>query len=126
GILPTLRNSDLSLGALSPNERYKTLLRLINKRRGRNYEYHIEGIDQLITRENPAVYGGSFTSFQVHLQIPSCSFAEAYNWAQAIAGPVLAACTNSPVFLGKRLWHETRIALFGQTTDTRKPYENLI
>src|SRR5690606_8006471 len=48
GILPTLRNSDLSLGALSPNERYKTLLRLINKRRGRNYEYHIEGIDQLI------------------------------------------------------------------------------
>lgn len=126
GILPTLRNSDLSLGALSPNERYKTLLRLINKRRGRNYEYHIEGIDQLITRENPAVYGGSFTSFQAHLQIPSSSFAEAYNWAQAIAGPVLAACTNSPVFLGKRLWHETRIALFGQTTDTRKPYENLI
>lgn len=126
GILPTLRNSDLSLGALSPSLRYKTMLKLINQRRGGNYEFHIEGIDQLISRENPTVYGGSFTSFQIHLQIPSPDFAEAYNWAQLISGPVMAACTNSPIFLGKRLWHETRIALFGQTTDTRKPYKNLI
>lgn len=126
GILPTLRNSDLSLGALSPGQRYKTMLKLINQRRGWNYEFHIEGIDQLISRENPTVYGGSFTSFQVHLQVSSDVFADAYNWAQLISAPVLAACTNSPIFLGKRLWHETRIALFGQTSDTRKPYKNLI
>ena len=42
-----------------------------------------------------------------------------YNWAQAIAGPLLASATNSPILLGKRLWWETRIALFQQSVDIR-------
>ena len=42
-----------------------------------------------------------------------------FNWAQAIAGPVLAVAANSPLFMGKRLWAETRIALFQQSIDTR-------
>ena len=59
------------------------------------------------------------TSFQTHLQIDPHEFIEKYNWAQAIAGPVLSICSNSPILFGKELWSETRIALFTQSIDTR-------
>ena len=42
-----------------------------------------------------------------------------YNWAQAIAGPVLSISANSPLLLGRELWSETRIALFQQSVDLR-------
>jgi gamma-glutamylcysteine synthetase len=59
------------------------------------------------------------TSFQVHLQIDPEDFAETYNVAQLITAPVMAAAVNSPILFGKHLWHETRIALFQQSIDTR-------
>jgi len=62
---------------------------------------------------------GCNTSFQMHLQINPDDFIESYNWAQAISGPILSACTNSPLLFGKELWSETRIALFSQSVDTR-------
>ena len=42
----------------------------------------------------------------------------AYTVAQAITAPVLAPAVNSPLLLGKRLWHETRVALFQCFPDT--------
>ena len=33
--------------------------------------------------------------------------------------PLLAAATNSPMLLGRRLWHETRVALFERSVDAR-------
>ena len=44
-----------------------------------------------------------------------------YNWAQAITAPVLASAVNSPLLLGHRLWHETRLALFQHAVDERSP-----
>ncbi len=125
GLLPTIRRHDVRPEALTPNPRYQTMLALVNRMRGANYEYHIQGIDELITRDNPTVFGGTFTSFQIHCQTEPELLPAHYNWAQMISGPVLAAATNSPLFLGRRLWRETRIALFAQTTDTRRPQANL-
>ena len=34
---------------------------------------------------------------------------------------MLAVATNSPILFGRRLWAETRIALFQQAVDTRTP-----
>jgi predicted transcriptional regulator len=124
GILPTLTKKDLRRDNLSPGMRYKAMLDLVNEARGEDYEFHIEGEDKLISRENPVIFGGAFTSFQVHLQIDPYRAAEYYNWAQAISAPVMAACVNSPLFLNKKLWQETRISLFPQTADTRRPYSN--
>lgn len=42
-----------------------------------------------------------------------------YNIAQVVAGPVLAAAVNSPLLFGRRLWQETRIAIFQRSVDTR-------
>ena len=125
GILPTIRPSDTAPEAMTPEPRYQALLNNVNQRRGGQYEFNIKGLDELITRNNPSTFGGCMTSFQVHLQLAPDELVDAYNWAQLITAPTLACATNSPVFLGKRLWHETRIALLRQTTDTRKPYANL-
>jgi CBS domain-containing protein len=64
-------------------------------------------------------------SFQVHLQVGADEFARMYNLAQALAGPLLATATNSPLLFGRRLWAETRIALFQQAVDTRTAKEYL-
>ena len=125
GILPTIRPADTAPEAMTPEPRYQALLQNVNQRRGERYEFNIKGLDELITRNNPSTFGGCMTSFQVHLQMDPNELVDAYNWAQLITAPTLACATNSPVFLGKRLWHETRIALLRQTTDTRKPYANL-
>ena len=37
----------------------------------------------------------------------------------AVTGPVLAVAANSPVLFERRLWHETRVALFQQSIDAR-------
>ncbi len=119
GILPTLHQSDLDIKNITPSPRYKSLLDMLHELRGDSFEFRIEGKDQWIARAQDSFYESSNTSFQVHYQLPPDGFAASYNWAQAITAPVLACATNSPIFLGKRLWRETRIALFQQSTDVR-------
>jgi len=53
------------------------------------------------------------------MQVDPDAFPCSYNAAQLAAAPVLAAGVNAPVLFGKRLWHETRIAVFRQAVDTR-------
>ncbi|MTI22202.1 CBS domain-containing protein [Fulvivirga sp. RKSG066] len=119
GILPTIRRSDLDKTFLTPIGRYHALDILLRELRGEPYDFRIEGTDLLLDRHDSTMFESCNTSFQVHLQIPAREFASMYNWAQAIAGPVLSCATNSPILLGKRLWRETRIALFQQAVDTR-------
>lgn len=119
GILPTIRDSDITLENLTPVPRYKVLNDALRELRGQDFSFCIRGIDELITSKATVMVEGCNTSFQVHYQIDPARFAEQFNWAQAIAAPVLACATNSPLFLGKRLWRETRIALFHQSTDDR-------
>ncbi|MGI5950705.1 MAG: glutamate--cysteine ligase, partial [Brooklawnia sp.] len=59
------------------------------------------------------------TSVQLHLQVHPLAFANNWNAAQVLAGPQLALGANSPYFMGRELWAETRIELFKQATDTR-------
>ena len=55
------------------------------------------------------------------MQVGAKEFANLYNIALALAGPTLACACNSPLLFGRRLWAETRIALFQQAVDTRSP-----
>jgi CBS domain-containing protein len=119
GILPTLRQSDLHLGNLSPNPRYAELNRALQQLRGDQYNVHIKGLDSLHLTHDNMMLEACCTSFQVHLQVGAEEFVELYNWAQAITAPLLAAAANSPLLLGYRLWHETRIALFQHSVDER-------
>jgi len=121
GILPTLAKPDLSLQNMTPNPRYFALNDSISKQRGEDYQFRIRGRDELIVTHDNVMLEACNTSFQVHFQVDPAHFARRYNIAQAVAAPVLAAATNSPLLFGRRLWRETRIALFQQSIDTRAP-----
>lgn len=125
GILPTLRKSDLGLENMAPVPRYFALNQAMNRLRGGAYEFQIKGIDELIVKHDSVMLESCNTSFQVHFQVGAEDFAKLYNIAQAVAGPVLAAATNSPLLFGRRLWRETRIALFQQAVDTRSSSHHL-
>lgn len=120
GICPTLDLAHLTTANIAPHDRYFALDEMLRGLRGADYELHVEGADELIVRHPSVMLEAVNTSFQVHYQTTPEEFASAYNTALAVAAPVLAASVNSPVLFGKRLWRETRIAIFQQVVDTRK------
>jgi CBS domain-containing protein len=120
GILPTIRKQELGLDNMVPSPRYRALNQAIYDLRGGPFEFSIKGVDELAIKHDSVMVEACNCSFQVHLQVAPDDFARLYNLAQALAGPLLAVATNSPLLFGKRLWAETRIALFQQAVDTRK------
>jgi hypothetical protein len=119
GILPTLVESDLTPAALTPANRYHALSHGIRRLRREPFRMRIEGDDVLEVSADDVVYEGANTSFQLHLRTPPAEFGQLYNAAQVASGVALAVAGNSPLFLGRRLWEETRIALFRQSVDDR-------
>jgi CBS domain-containing protein len=119
GILPTLTRDNLGLESMVPSPRYYALNDAIRAMRGSEFQFTINGIDQLSVKHDNVMLEACNTSFQVHFQVSPENFAKNYNIAQTITAPLLAAAVNSPILLGKRLWHETRIAVFEYSIDTR-------
>jgi CBS domain-containing protein len=119
GILPTVHLSDLALDNMTPSPRYYALNDALMKLRGGPAQFQIRGVDELFVKHDSIMLEGVNTSFQTHFQVAPDEFARFYNIAQVVAAPCLAAATNSPLLFGKRLWRETRIALFQQAVDTR-------
>ena len=119
GILPTLTKENLGLESMVPTPRYYALNDAIRALRGDEFRFTINGIDQLAVKHDNVMLEACNTSFQVHFQVSPENFAKNYNIAQVVTAPLLAAAVNSPLLLGKRLWHETRIAVFEYSIDTR-------
>src|SRR5689334_16177330 len=119
GILPTLRQEHAVLGNLSANPRYLLLNEQIIAARGEDMTLNIRGNERLQTSMDSIAAEAANTSLQFHLQVSPEAFATYWNASQAIAGVQVAVGANSPFLFGKRLWAETRIALFEQATDTR-------
>ncbi len=125
GILPTLRKFDLDLDNLTPLQRYFALMKAISKMRGESHELNIKGIDELNIKHDSPMLEACNTSFQVHYQVNPENFVDKYNIAQVLAAPTVGIASNSPLLFGKRLWNETRIAIFQQSIDTRITSEHL-
>jgi CBS domain-containing protein/gamma-glutamylcysteine synthetase len=125
GILPTLKKSDLELENMTPVPRYYALNDAMTRLRGRAYEFEIRGIDELIVQHDSVMLEACNTSFQLHFQVAPHEFARLYNIAQLVTPPLLAAAANSPLLFGKKLWRETRIAVFQQAVDTRRASTHL-
>ncbi len=119
GILPTLSLADLDLGCISPADRYLMLDHALVEMRGGPFRVSIRGRDTLDLERGDVMLESANTSFQLHLQVDPDSFAPLYNLAQLISAPQVAAAANAPLLLGRRLWQETRIALFEGAVDTR-------
>ncbi len=121
GILPTLTKENLGLDSMVPTPRYHALNDAVMALRGGDLQFTINGIDQLMVQHDNLMLEACNTSFQVHFQVSPNDFSRLYNIAQTVTGPLLAAAVNSPILLGKRLWHETRISVFEYSVDARSP-----
>lgn len=123
GILPTLDKPHLGLESMTPIPRYLQLNNIMVEQRGGHFKAMIKGLDELQTLHDNVMLEACNTSFQLHYQVGAGEFAKLYNLAQVVTAPLLAAGVNSPVLLRHRLWHETRVALFQQSLDTRHEHK---
>ncbi|MCP2169248.1 glutamate-cysteine ligase family protein [Goodfellowiella coeruleoviolacea] len=126
GVLPTLTQAHFDAQWLSHNPRYSLLNEQIFAARGEEMVLSMEGsampgrpTERLRTSTDSILPEAACTSVQLHLQVDPEDFAAHWNAAQCLAGVQVALAANSPFLLGKALWHETRIPLFQQATDTR-------
>ena len=126
GALPTLRSDHFDPRWISPRTRYSTLNDQILAAKGEQMLLDMEGAplgepgpDRLLSYSDTILPESACTSVQLHLQVAPEDFAAHWNAAQCLAGVQLAIGSNSPFLLGKALWHETRVPLFQQVTDTR-------
>lgn len=120
GILPTMQKGDLGLDAMVPSARYMQLNKIVTALRGGKFEVSIKGLDELVLDHDSVMVEACNSSFQVHLQVAPDEFARMYNLSQLLAAPLMAVTANSPIVFNRRLWAETRIALFRQAVDTRR------
>src|SRR6056297_985154 len=104
GILPSIDYRAVQINYLTPKPRYEALSRILSELRGGDFELNITGVDELILTHNNILFEACNTSFQCHYQVEPKDFADMYNWAQLISGPVLSICANSPLLIGKQLW----------------------
>jgi hypothetical protein len=119
GMLPTLTPEHLVLANLTDNGRFRALNDEIVAARGEQFPVDIRGVERLRSASGTIVPEAACTSAQFHLQVPPEAFARYWNASQAVAAAQVALGANSPFLHGRRLWAETRIALFEQATDTR-------
>src|SRR5215469_14675936 len=119
GILPTLGEQDVDGIFMSANERYRVLNEQVLAARGEDMRIAINGTEQLLTYCGSITPEAACTSVQLHLQVSPTDFANYWNAAQMIAAAQVALAANSPYLFARQLWHETRLTLFEQATDTR-------
>ena len=119
GILPTLRDIDFGPGVMSPGMRYQALMSGLRRLGKGTFSININGADPLQLETDEITMEGATTSFQLHLKVSPEQFGATWNAAQLATPLALGLGANSPLLLGHRLWHETRVALFKQAVDPR-------
>ncbi len=118
GILPTIRQEDLTLANMANVHRYRALNeQVIARRAGRPLHIEIEGRQRLDLVHPDVMLESATTSFQLHLQTAQADAVRYFNASLIAAGPLLAASVNSPYLFDHDLWDETRIPLFEQAVD---------
>ena len=118
GILPSVRQQDLSLDNMSDLARYRALNeQVLRLRHGKPLMLDILGHEHLNTLHDDVMLESATTSLQLHLKVSCRQAVRYYNAAQILSAPLVAASANSPCLFGKQLWEETRIPLFEQSVE---------
>ena len=116
GILPTLKEGELTQENMSDQKRYRALNeQVLRLREGRPLELDISGQEHLKVAHNSVMLEAATTSFQLHLKVHPQNASRAYNASMIVAAPMVAVASNSPYLFGHELWDETRIPLFEQS-----------
>jgi hypothetical protein len=118
GILPSIRDSDLTLLNMTKSNRYRALNEQVLKlRNGVPLHLDIHGHEKLKADHFDVMLESAATSFQLHLQTPLSQAADMFNRSLLLSAPMVAVSANSPYLFGCELWDETRIPLFEQAVE---------
>jgi gamma-glutamyl:cysteine ligase YbdK (ATP-grasp superfamily) len=122
GIVPTSRPEDLHADVITDQPRYRALVNGMAQVQPFPVPVHICGSEESVQIASDSLaVEGSNTSFQLHLRVDPERFADTYNAAQLATPIALVLAANSPIFLGRLLWDETRVPLFKQIFAGRQP-----
>ena len=120
GVLPSLElkhfNKELYQ---SDMHRYTLVSQRIKELRHESVKILFHGKDEIALQKEDVMLEALGTSLQIHLQIPFEKSVEYYHAALLASVVLVGFGANSPLVLGKRAWHESRIAIFEQSVDTR-------
>ena len=120
GVLPSLKlehfNKELYQ---SDMHRYTLVSQRIKELRHESVKILFHGEDEISLQKDDVMLEALGTSLQIHLQIPFDQAVEYYHAALLASVALVGFGANSPLVLGKRAWHESRIAIFEQSVDTR-------
>jgi hypothetical protein len=115
GILPSVREEELTLDNMSPMKRYRALNeQVLRLRGGQPLVLDIAGREHLRTTHHDVMLESATTSFQIHLQVDPADAVRCYNASVIASAATVAVAANSPYLFGVDLWDETRIPLFEQ------------
>ena len=120
GVLPSLKlehfNKELYQ---SDMHRYTLVSQRMRELRHESVKILFHGEDEIALQKDDVMLEALGTSLQIHLQIPFDRSVEYYHAALLASVVLVGFGANSPLVLGKRAWHESRIAIFEQSVDTR-------
>ena len=120
GTLPTVTTEYLQSDEwMTPENRYSALANMVVEARGELVHIDLARQERYRATFDDIATESTCTSVQLHLQVAPDRFPDAWNASQAIAGVQVALSANSPLFMGHRTWHESRIPVFQQSIDTR-------
>lgn len=123
GILPTVTDEMLCVENMSPLQRYAALNKQVLKMRGGSpVILEIEGQDRLHCEHQDLMLESAATSVQIHVKVPQRLSVRFYNGSLIASAFTVAMAANAPLLFGKRLWDDTRIAVFEQAVDTAGPH----
>lgn len=120
GTLPTVTTDYLQNSEwMTPENRYAALSNMVVEARGELVLIDVARQERYRATFEDIATESTCTSMQLHLQVAPDRFPDAWNASQAIAGVQVALSANSPLFMGHKTWHESRIPVFQQSIDTR-------
>ena len=120
GVLPSLKLEHFNQALYqSEMHRYTLVSQRMQELRHEPIKVLFHGEDEVSLEKDDVMLEALGTSLQIHLQVPFDE-AVAYYHASLLASVILTGfAANSSLVLEKRAWHESRIAIFEQSVDTR-------
>ncbi len=120
GVLPSLKLEHFNKALYqSDMHRYTLVSQRIRELRHESVKILFHGEDEVSLQKNDVMLEALGTSLQIHFQVPFDKAVDYYHAALLASVVLVGFGANSSLVLGKRAWHESRIAIFEQSVDTR-------
>jgi len=120
GVLPSLQEKHFDKELYqSDMHRYTLVSQRLKELRHEDIKISFHGENEISLQKDDVMLEALGTSLQIHLQVPFDKSVDYYHAALFASVVLTGFAANSPLVMGKKGWHESRIAIFEQSVDTR-------